>query len=222
MTLKTFALAVSLACCATSAAAQTVFDVKLGAKTLGTLSYATSGSSARMITTLNNTPLGVFNGTMDAVSKPDSGRRTFKAKTGAENKDRTVTVSHKAGRALETVVEPAVQMTPLSDPSKVPAGIVDPVQAFGQILAAPDCPARITLYDGRRAMTVSLVAAAVEDGLQTCKMSYRVIAGPPHLTPLNVAKAKMNLIYTANDKPRQLTRIELSHSVFRLKLLRRD
>lgn len=222
MTLKTYALVVGLACCATSAAAQAVFDVKLGPKTLGTLSYAASDGNARMITALNNTPLGVFNGTMDATSKPGNGRQTFKATTGAENKDRMVIVAHKDGRALETTVTPAIQITPLSDPSKVPAGIVDPVQAFGKMLAAADCPDGITIYDGRRAMAVTLVDAAVKDGLQTCRMSYRVVAGPPHLTPLNVAKAKMKLVYTANDTPRRLARIELSHGVFRVKLLRRD
>ena len=223
MTIKSFFACLFLATSVTGTAeAQSVFDVSLGGKKLGTLSYGGSKSNETMNTTLSNTPLGVFNGTMNASSKAAGGTRTFKANTGAERKKRTVIVSHQAGRALETMVDPAAQITPLSDPARVPAGIVDPVQAIGKLVNAKDCPAKITIYDGRRAVALTPTKASIEEGMQTCQMSYRVVAGPPHLSPLNVSKAKMKLVYSTGDAPRQLVRLEVSHGIFKVKLQRQN
>lgn len=219
--LKAITCALSCACSGAAAQADTIFDVKLGRKVLGTLSYGVRGDVQNMNTTLSNTPLGVFNGAMDASSQAASGRQKFTSTSGAEGKARTVIVAHDAGRALETVVQPAQELTPLSDPSRVPAGIVDPVQAIGQMIHAQDCPKSITIYDGRRAVAIALTEAVIEEGSQICSMSYDVVAGPPHLSPLNVGRAKMKLVYDVSDT-RVLRLIDVRHGVFRVKLDRRD
>jgi len=222
MILKSFCIGLAVCMASVSTAqAQTVFDVKLAGAKLGTLTYAATGTTERMNTTLSNTPMGVFNGTMEAVSKLGGGVQRFTAKTGAERKSRTVVVTHKAGRVVETSVEPAIQITPLSNPARVPAGTIDPVQAIGKMVNAPDCPAKMTIYDGRRAVTLTPKEAAIKDGVQICKMSYRVVAGPPHLSPINVSKARMTLRYSASGAPRKLMQIDVSHGIFKVRLSRR-
>lgn len=198
-----------------------IFDIKLGQKTLGAMAYASDPNSEILNTVLSQTPMGAFDGTFIAESKIDGDRRNFEAISDSSRKARIVLMSHTAGRAVETTVDPVSEMTPLSDPARVPEGIIDPVQAIGKLIAAPDCPDTIAIYDGRRAIALHPVEATVEGGTQICNMSYRVIAGPGHLSPLKISNAKMKLTYVFTETTRELARIEITSGIFKVALDRR-
>ena len=199
------------------------FSVRLGKSTLGELSYSSSGGrNATLRSTLNNTPLGVFNGTFIGTSIKANGRRTFDGLSKSSRKSRRVQVSITSGRALETLVEPISEMTPLSDPTRVPPGVIDPVQVIGKLINAPGCPRKMTIYDGRRAIALSPTGMAIDGDTQICTIAYKVIAGPGHLSPLRISNAKMKLTYVTAGGTRTLTRIDLASGLFKLALLRSD
>ncbi len=55
----------------------------------------------------------------------------------------------------------------------------------------------------------------------TCNMDYRVIAGPGHLSPLKVRKARMSLTYDLGDGEQRLTMISIKSGAFGITLNRR-
>jgi hypothetical protein len=199
-------------------AAQT-FDVKLGGKTLGTLEYSEKGRDATLQSTLDSTPMGVFNGTFTGSS---SAKGQFIGDSKSSRKQRIVTVDITQGRATGVEIIPANEMTDLSDASRVPAGVSDPVQIIGAFIGATGCPPSTRMYDGRRVVTLTPQAGKEDGASLTCPVSYKVVAGPGHLSPLGISNAKMELLYDMSGEAQTLKEIKVSSGVFRLKLLRRD
>lgn len=194
------------------------FDVKLGDSKLGALVLANTGRGTTLETVLTATPLNVFNGTFTALSTPASGGHRFESLSQSSRKTRTIKLRFAKDRAVETLVEPAAEITPLSDPGRVPVGVIDPVRAIAALLKAPACPGKLTFYDGRRAITLTPTQAETTGETETCAMAYRVVAGPGHLSPLKISKAKMTLTYVTTDGTRMLTRIGIGSGPFNLTL----
>lgn len=198
MSHRPFALLAIL--CATALAVPAraeTFDVLLGGRKLGTLDYSASGKGAALGALLDNTPLGVADGTFDATSQPvrtPEGAlvRQFVARTD----ERTVSVLLDDGTVTETRISPKSERTALSDPAKVPADVIDPVRAFGRFLQAGDCPQPFRMYDGRRVISISTTGSEPAEGGGTkCLLDYRVTAGPGHLSPLGISSLSMTLTY---------------------------
>ncbi|WP_099824767.1 hypothetical protein [Oceaniglobus indicus] len=190
---------------ATHGAAAQTFRALLGDRVLGTVEYTSSGSGKtrtdRMATALDNTPLGVGDGTFEAISRPvtvDGKRmRQYTGVSQSRRKSRSITVLHDAGKALRTDISPTSERTDLSDPARVPAGIIDLAQAFGRLAHSTGCPEPFRFYDGRRAITVQTLARTPTGGGMTCTVAYRVVAGPGHLSPFGFRKLDLTLDYNA-------------------------
>jgi hypothetical protein len=215
--MKTITMAAAL-CLATPLAAQE-FEVKLGGKTLGTLSFSTQGGDEMLQSTLDSTPMGVFNGTFTGSS---SAQGRFTGDSRSSRKQRMVTVDIAKGRAMDVQVTPANEMTDLSDKALVPAGVKDPVRIIGTFVGATGCPEAMQMYDGRRVVALTPQAGSQDGTTLTCPVQYKVTAGPGHLSPLAISSAKMVLRYDTSEGVQNLQEIQVSSGVFRLKLLRRD
>lgn len=214
------AAAIGLSFTTLPASAET-FSVRLGNKSLGTLSYSVNGNDQLLQSVLSNTPLGVFNGTFKGTSKqvanPNGGKaQAFTGASKSSRKERTVTTMIANGRAIQTKVTPEKERTALSDIAKVPAGVVDPVTAIGELLRAKGCPATIKIYDGRRAIALSPQSSEQAGDQLTCSISYKVFAGPGHLSPLKITSARMKAIYTVTNGQQHLRQIQLGSGIFNL------
>lgn len=204
---------------AAPAAAQD-FAVALGEGELGRLSLRDEGDGGLALdATFADTPLGIADGTFRATSRParlDSGEagRQYLAESAFSSGGRTVSVLHEGGRALATEVRPEDERTELSDPALVPEGVLDPVEALARLAGATACPAPFRLYDGRRVVEVS--AEPVEDGAASCRGTYRVVAGPGHLSPFRIREFEFALDYG----PGGMERLEVRTGPFVLRLRR--
>jgi hypothetical protein len=171
------------------------YDLSLGGNVIGTLDATDAGINSNV----TNSPLGVGNGTFDATSRRvrlADGTVVTQYLSDAPRKNRTISVLHDAGRVIETVVNPVGDATALSVADTVPAGVTDPVAGLAHLLRdRATCPEPVSFYDGRRVITVSPTDQSTEQATLTCRMSYRVTAGPGHFSPLFISNAKMNLLY---------------------------
>lgn len=204
---------------ATSAQADT-YRVVLGNKTLGHLDYNTSGTTATLRSTLDNTPLGVFNGTFLGTSTGSAATSTFTGESRSSRKSRTVIVDIADGHAQRTQVTPQKELTKLSDVTLVPAGARDPVQAMGALFQAQGCPKAMRMYDGRRFVTLSPDGQSNTGAMLTCNLRYTVTKGPGHLSPLGISSAKMQLNYDTAGGQQNLQELAVSSGPFRLRLTR--
>lgn len=190
-------LAVFACLAATSSAATETFSVLLGGRQIGSLNYAESGQGAELSTVLDHTPLGVADGTFEASSQPvqaPSGE-VVRQYIGA-NDERTISVLLDEGTVTETTIDPKSERTKLSDPARVPAGVVDPAMAFGRFLHAGGCPAPFSMYDGRRVISIATTSSEPIEGGVRCSLDYAVTAGPGHLSPLGISSLAMTLTYS--------------------------
>jgi hypothetical protein len=158
--MRAAALLVALACPSLTWAESQVFEMRLAGRTLGTLTFEASASGAGWTTDLGNTPLGVADGLFVATSEPvrtaeGEGARRYRGETRTTRRSRLVEVIHAAGRVLAVAITPDEDRTELSDSTLVPAGVLDPVEAFERILSAEGCPAAFSIYDGRRVVAVT-------------------------------------------------------------------
>lgn len=216
-------LSIALMLSATTAQAET-FSVSLGKVTLGQLAYSDSSGGTTLKARLNNTPLGVFDGTFNGTAKPATvanGGATmhYTGISKSSRKSRTVEVGFAKGRAVDTKVTPASEATPLSDPAKAPKNITDPARAIGMLINSTGCPARINIYDARRAIALIPTGAEAKNGKLICNVAYKVTAGPGHLSPLKIANAKMQITYDT-AKGQSLRQITLGSGPFNLVLER--
>lgn len=223
--LTTGALSLCVTLAAASAQAET-FAVSLSKVSLGHLSYTSTPSSATLKATLSNTPLGVFDGTFSGTSKPTSAAdgspaMAYAAISKSSRKSRQVQVQIAKGRALATNVTPPSEATTLSDPAQAPKNITDPARAIGVLINASGCPARVNIYDGRRAIALIPKGAETKDGKLVCKISYKVTAGPGHLSPLKISKAKMTVTYNTTNG-QSIQQITLGSGPFNLVLERTE
>ncbi len=176
------------------------FRVILGGNEIGALSLDGAGENLALAARFANTPLGVADGTYEASSRPAvaaSGAtvRQFLSRSAFTSGSRTVSVLLDGPRVAETVIDPAGDRTGLSEPAAVPEGVLDPVQAFAALARAGGCPAPLRLYDGRRVAEVSVAPTGGQGGDATCRGTYRVVAGPGHLSPLGIAAFDLDLAY---------------------------
>ncbi|MCX7566903.1 hypothetical protein OS189_11185 [Sulfitobacter sp. F26169L] len=197
------------------------FDVSLGGKTLGQLDFSGNGRTSTLRSTLDNTPLGVFNGTFSGTSTGSDQNSTFTGDSRSSRKQRIVQVEIAKGRAVSTDITPPEEQTDLSNVARVPAGVLDPVRAIGRLISAKGCPKSMRLYDGRRVVTLGVGAGNQTENLLVCPVSYRVTAGPGHLSPLRISSAKMQLTYVVSGSTQNLHQIRISSGPFSLSLDRR-
>ncbi len=198
------------------------FAVSLGGATLGQLSYDARGGTATLRSTFDNTPLGVFNGSFLGTSAGSTATSTFTGESRSSRKERVVIVEIREGRARETRITPQEEITALSDVTNVPAAVRDPVRLIAALIEAQGCPAQMQMYDGRRVVQLSPEGGTQGDGVLTCQMGYRVIAGPGHLSPLGISSARMTLRYDTRGGQQRLADIAVSSGIFRLSLTRTD
>ncbi len=194
------------------------FSVQLAGRDLGQLVYL-GGASPTLQSTLDNTPLSLFNGTFSATSERTSAGQQYRGISQSSRKNRDISVLFADGRAVDTVITPTSEMTALSDVAAVPVGVIDPVAAFGQFVSAKGCPAAFRFYDGRRAILLQPVAQAEIAGQLVCDMHYRVSDGPGHLSPLYIKSISVNLVYDLAGG-QSLRKLVLSAAGFDLLLMR--
>lgn len=200
-----------IACLAAGAARAETFSVALGGRILGTLEY----TPGRLVNLLDNTPLGVADGLFRGLRHSDGDGVRYVG----QSDERRIEVLFGADGAVETVVEPASERTPLSDPATVPAGVTDPVDGFGRVVDAADCPGRIRMYDGRRAVEMATVARETSSTYLTCAMNYRVIAGPGHLSPFRLKSMDITAHYAlASGAVSRLAQLDIRAGGFTLTL----
>mgnify|MGYP003650577433 CR=1 FL=1 len=203
---------------ATTAAADT-FSVNLGTKTLGQLTYRQAGAEETLVSRLDNTPLGVFNGVFNGTSRGKGNAHAFTGISKSSRKNRRAEVQMAGGRAVSTKVTPEEEITDLSDIQNVPANVVDPVQGFGHLTTATGgCPSAIRMYDGRRVIALTPTGQGNDGQGLVCDVDYSVIAGPGHLSPLLVKSARMQLTYDQSGGAQRLVRIRLRSGIFSVTL----
>lgn len=198
------------------------YNVSLGGKTLGQLSYTEAGHTTTLRSTLDNTPLGVFNGTFTGTSAGSAAKVAFTGDSRSSRKQRLVNVDFAKGRAVSTTITPVDEVTDLSDVARVPEGVVDPVRAMDQLFRAKGCPQPVQMYDGRRVVMMRSDAGTQAGDILTCNVSYKVTAGPGHLSPLGISSAKMQLDYVTAGGKQTLQQIRISSGIFSLNMDRQD
>ncbi|RYH04250.1 hypothetical protein EU805_02430 [Salipiger sp. IMCC34102] len=201
---------------ATPAVTET-YAIQLGSRQIGTLE---TGASA-LTSTLDNTPLGVADGTFQAsvsrVGLDDGSAADQFLGINRGGKTRDISVIRQDGAVRDVTVVPANDATDLSVPSAVPAGVLFPPEVFARLEAAGGCPAPLSMYDGRRVVGISTASSAVVGGETVCEMSYRVTAGKGHLSPFNFKSLNMELAYAGGA----LSRVTVSAGSFDVNMLRR-
>jgi hypothetical protein len=201
------------------------FAVNLGNRTLGNVTFQHNGDVLQLSSLLNNTPLGVFDGRFDATSRlvrTDAGdvRRQFLGISDTSRKQHQVSVLMDDGVVTEVTISPVSEYTALSVPDQVPAGLLDPLRAFRQLISVQDCPALVQMYDGRRVIHLTTInAIQTQMGLQ-CDMAYKVIAGPGHLSPIGFKSASVSLMYDGASK--KLSTMQIAAGPFSVQIVRTD
>ncbi|MBU2360543.1 MAG: hypothetical protein KKB02_16695 [Alphaproteobacteria bacterium] len=196
-------------------AAQQNFAMMLGNRQLGTLAFDGSGKDVHLLSRLDNTPLGVADGTFEAVTRAKGDTIEYLG-VNRGSKTRDIAVTREGTQVTAVTVTPADEMTVLSDISKVPAGTLTTAEAFGVLANGKTCPNPLTMYDGRRVVQMATTAMDTTGETVTCDMSYRVIAGKGHLSPFNFKSLSMTAIYQAGA----LAQITVSAGGFDLNLVR--
>lgn len=214
-----------LAVGATMTNAQT-FDVTLGGRSLGSLTYSNADGEAKLRTTLDNTPLGVFDGSFVGTSRrvqADQGAtvRQYYSEGVSSRKTRKISVLMDQGRAIETVISPQSERTDLSNPQRITASVVDPVTALGLVISASGCPTSISIYDGRRVIALTPSGSTSQTDVLVCDMDYTVVSGPGHLSPLYIKDISAVLTYDLGASSQNLVNMRFSSGVFALGFTRK-
>ncbi|APE44377.1 hypothetical protein BOO69_13900 [Sulfitobacter alexandrii] len=193
------------------------FGMSLGARQLGTVSYDGGRRAGRLLAVMDNTPLGVADGSFEAVTRADAGTVSYESRSRG-SKQRDIAVTRAAGRVTAVTVTPADEATALSDPARVPRGAISLTEAFAAIALGVDCPKPMAVHDGRRVVRIATAQRAETAEGIACIMSYRVVAGPGHLSPFRFKSLGMRLDYGGGG----LQRITLSAGGFDVTLTRQD
>ncbi|SDF19257.1 DUF3108 domain-containing protein [Limimaricola pyoseonensis] len=180
-------------------AAAESFTVSLAGDRLGQVSYAREGGGARLVSTFDSTPFGVFDGRFAAQSQAEGGVVAHSAATRSSRKTRDVSMKIDGGRVATVSVQPAEEATALSVAAAVPAGVLDPVTAFGRLVDTRGCPDAIRVFDGRRVAELSLETAERQGERAFCQLRHKVVAGPGYLAPLELKSLSLRLDYAAPE-----------------------
>lgn len=192
------------------------YAVLWGKRQLGTLRLDDAPRDTSMLLTLDNAPLGIKNGTFEAVARARGGRVDYLGQNrGSETRD--IAMVREAGAVTTVSVTPQSEMTEMSEGGKAPRGVVFPPEVFAALAKGRGCPEPMALFDGRRVVQLRPVSQ-VEEGTQTlCEMSYKVVMGPGYVSPFHFRSFGMELAYQAQ----RLTRMTVSGGGFAVTLLRR-
>lgn len=193
------------------------FALMLGERQIGTLVFDASIRETQLRSTLDNTPLGVADGTFDAVTRT-TGAQTAYLGRNRGGKTRDIAVSWQGDSVTDVTVTPQGEGTDLSDPAKVPRGALSPSAVFAALAQGRNCPSPMAMYDGRRVIQIGTTTATEVGTSVTCEMAYRVILGPGHLSPFRFRSVDMQAVYTSGA----LREITLGAGGFRVRVLRLD
>ncbi len=201
------------------------FAVSLAGATLGKVEYRdrTEGGAQReeLTSVFDNTPLGVFNGTYAATSVTQGAASKHVSQTRSTRKSRDVSIDQQAGKVVSVSISPDSEQTELTQPARVPAGVLDPVAAFGSLVVTSACPGAMQVYDGRRVAQMTATGSTRDAGGVTCTYDYRVISGPGYLSPLGLSGFALTLVYdTSSPEDWVLDRIQARTGIFALSLVR--
>ena len=191
------------------------YTVSLGQRQLGTLQFDGRNSNETLLLSLNNAPLGIKNGTFEAVTRANGGAVDYLGKNrGSETRD--IAIIRKANSVTSVTVTPQSEMTEMTDAAKVPAGVVFPPEIFAALANATSCPSPLAMYDGRRVVQLTTTEAKQDGASVTCEMSYRVVMGPGYVSPFHFKSFGMQLTYTA----RKLASLTMSGGGLKVNLIR--
>ncbi len=191
------------------------YMMMLGNRQLGTLVFDGNGSNSALLSTMDNTPLGVANGTFEAVTRAKDDEVDYFGKSRG-SKTRDIAVIRKANTVTAVTVTPQKEMTEMTDAGKVPAGVISPTEVFAALANGGTCPSPMAMYDGRRVVQMATTAMKQDGDTVTCDMSYRVVMGPGHLSPFHFKSFGMQIAYTAH----KLARVTMSAGGFNVNLIR--
>ncbi len=191
------------------------YAMTLGNRQLGTLTFDGSGQNVHLLSSLDNTPLGVADGTFEATTKTEGEAVAYKG-INRGSKTRDIAIARQNGAVREVSVAPTNEMTDMSDASKVPVGTLTTAEVFGALANGTTCPNPMAMYDGRRVAQLTTTAMVQTGDTVTCEMSYRVIMGKGHLSPFNFKSFSMQAIYTTGA----LTQVTVSAGGFNVNLIR--
>lgn len=183
-------------------AEERAFDVSMGGQKLGQVIYSGQPDGrepAQIRAVFNNTPLGVFNGSYEASSRPagntDEVIYRGNSKSNGKTRDVSVTTNGK-GRVLAVEIFPEKDRTAFSDLANVTVeGLLNPVLTFDRLTSGTSCPKAFKIYDARRIIQVTPRASEKVEDVLTCLLDYKVIAGPGHLSPFRFTSLKLKLTY---------------------------
>ncbi len=172
------------------------FAMTLGDRQLGTLTFAGNGTATELLSQLDNTPLGVADGTFSAASQASDGDTVSYRSESRGGKTRDITVARASGVVTAVSVTPVDEGTELSDPASVPANTQSPAEVFGVLANGTTCPDPLMMYDGRRVVEMATTAMAQTGDTVACDISYRVVLGKGHLSPFNFKSLAVKAFYT--------------------------
>lgn len=201
--------------CSPGSAEKQTYAMSLGNRQIGTLVFDWTDRNARLLSVMNNTPMGVANGSFEAVTQVKGGAVTYLG-TSRGSKTRDISVTRQAARVTAVTVTPVHEATKMTVPAAVPLGVVSPTEGFAVLARGKSCPGPVMMYDGRRVIQMATQTQALDGNEVTCAMSYRVIKGPGHLSPFRFKSIGMQVVYTAQT----LTRITMSAGGFDVNLVR--
>lgn len=191
------------------------FTIMLGNRQLGSLVFDGNGSNASLLSKMDNTPLGVANGTFNAVTRAKDGDVASVLKSRGK-KTRDISILREVNTVTTVTVTPKEEMTEMTDASKVPIGVISPPEVFAVLANGGTCPPPMVMYDGRRVVQMSTIAMKPSGASLICDMSYNVVMGPGHLSPFRFKSFKMQIVYTA----RKLDTVTITAGGFNVNLIR--
>ncbi|MEM6304616.1 MAG: hypothetical protein AAF744_07850 [Pseudomonadota bacterium] len=201
------------------------FTVQLGQRALGGLTLTqTQRGEITLNMALDNTPLRVFDGQFKGRSTPTGAKaRRYVGFTQTRRKQlaRTITLSIAEGSVTDVEVAPASERTALSVLSAVPAGVIDPAAAFAALANASGCPSTLRVYDGRRVIEMRAAGRSGSAEAFSCAITYSVVAGPAHLSPLGIKRAAMTASYAVSGGAQRLRAITIRAAGFEAVIARK-
>jgi len=125
----------------------------------------------------------------------------FRARSHRIFKTRHQEVDFTRGLPTKITINPARDMTALSDPALITDQRMDPLSFLGIFLEdrRQGCPKPANLYDGRRLTRVSFAEVPMSADTITCKGIYQIVKGPDHSIRKGYRKFGVVLTYKKGD-----------------------
>lgn len=190
------------------------YSILLGHRVLGSLVFEGQGSDETLLLTLDHTPFGLEDGTFKATTQTlDETTYYLGESRGSETRD--IAITRKANVVKSVTITPQSEMTELSEPGRVPAGVLTPTEFLAALQDAGTCPSSLAVYDGRRVAQITAISSKLDGDLLTCDLSYRVVMGPGYMSPFHFKSFGMQLAY----KGRNLDSLVMNGGGFEVSLI---